>query len=313
MPKDHETSKYEAYPGQPAHPERIVVADPGWEDRTVYRRSFRDVTELVGFNRWRPKTHGCSDWERASRRNYTYGDNTSWHGDPNYEVAEDRFLNGWDKAVEILAPKAEAIARSVEDAVPTPRPYNDTVGGTVDVGLYLQGVPEHMLALHRTESPTRSVHIVVNVSASGSVDAETIERRGAVLVGLAHGLDRLGVPIKLTVYDVARAGNSHYIVDVNVKDEGAPLDMGRLTYGIAGPGMLRRMFFGVEENETPHIASKFGFYGGGYGAPGQIPPSWRGDIYLGPMSYEEEQWSDPNRAVQYVLEQLRRLGVLPDE
>lgn len=303
--------RYEAFPGQPVHPERLKVDDPRWASRPVYRRHFRDVTELTGFNRWRPKTHGCPEHLRVSR--YTDGYSKGWSGDPSYEVAEDRFLNGWDKAVEILLPRVEAINRSIQEAIPTPRPYYDISGGAIDVGLYLQGVPEHMMALHRTESPMRSVHIVVNVSASGGVTAKTIESRGAVIVGLAYGLDRLGVPIKLSVYDVAVSGSNHYIVSVNAKDEGSPLDLGRLTYAIAGPGMLRRMFFGVEENEPPEMARMFGFAAGkGYGGVGQIPEEWRGDIYLGPMTYGERAWSTPERAVEYVLSQLRRLGVLPD-
>lgn len=291
----------EAIPGQPLVPET--------KDGTIARR-FRDATEFAEFALAK-MPHTMSENRRASSDPGSY-----FYESDSREEAFDLLLNGWPKGLDSIAPAIDDIARSLVQHIPQPRPVNDMVGGAVDVGAYNQGIPENMVRIDREERAMRSVHVVANVAASAAVSGETIMARGRVIAALTMALDRLGVPVGVSVCSGSRpsyGGGGLYCVFVNIKDEGAPLDLGRVAFATAHPSMLRRCIWSVREQEQQDIRGRFGFHStGGYGMPTDVPSEMRGDVYLPAANSMQRDWLDPERAVGYVLSELRRLGVLPD-
>jgi hypothetical protein len=280
-------------------------SDSTWKGN-MYRRSFRDITELLDFATWMPP-HATPMERRASRMD------GSWYDSANFEEAVRLLREGWPEGLTDLAVAAEEINRSIQTMLPTRTPVNDVVGEAIDIGAYLEGVPEHMMALHTVDAPSKAIHVVANVSASGGITTAAIKARGGVITGLVYALENLGVPVRCTVYDVAATGSDIYIVDALVKSEGQPLDIGRLAFAIAHPAMLRRIFFSVEENETNAVRKVFGFaHGTGYGFVGEIPDAWRGDVYLSGADLRSLHWSTPERAVAWVVDRLRAIGVTLD-
>lgn len=275
----------------------------------VLRRTFRDVYEMVAWNEWRPES-GTPDDRRASL--VTDGWDSDWAGAKTYEEAREKFINGWPEAVEKLQPNLDAIARSIATAIPRPKMHNDVSGGMVDIGAHIEGFPEDMVVMRRTRRNVRAVHVVANVAASAAVSTDTIRARGGLIAGLVMALDRLGAPVSVTVAGGIRGYNGRIITHLlNIKDEGAPLDMGRVMFTLAHPAMLRRIMFASWENEPRDIVSEFGFVKGrGYGYPADIPKELQGDVYLPKAHYSDKEWHEPERAVGYVLDQLRSLGVL---
>jgi hypothetical protein len=275
----------------------------------VLRRTFPDVYEMVAWNEWRPDNATPND-KRASLRHNDY--DSEWTGSKTYEEAHEKFVNGWPEAVEKLQPNLDAIARSIATAIPRPKMHNDVTGGTVDIGAHIEGLPEDMVVLRRTQRHVRAVHVVANIAASSAVSTDTIRARGGLIAGLVMALDRLGAPVSVTVAAGVRGYQGRSITHLlNIKDEGAPLDMGRVMFTLAHPAMLRRIIFASWENEPNDIVQEFGFTNDrGYGYPADIPRELQGDVYLPKAHYSDKEWHEPERAVGYVLDQLRSLGVL---
>jgi hypothetical protein len=275
----------------------------------VLHRSFPDVYEMVAWNKWRPNV-ATPNSKRASLRTASW--DADWAGSRTYDEAADKFINGWPEAVEKLRPNLDAIARSIATAIPRPKLHNDVSGDAVDIGAHVEGVPEDMMVLRRTQRHVRAVHVVVNVAASSAISTETIQARGGLIAGLVMALDRLGAPVSVTVAAGIKGYRNRSITTLlNIKDQGAPLDMGRVMFTLAHPAMLRRILFAAWENEPQDIVKEFGFTNdSGYGYPEDIPGGLQGDVYLPKAHYSDKQWHDPEAAVGYVLDRLRSLGVL---
>lgn len=273
------------------------------------RRSFPDVYEMVAWNEWRPES-ATPDGNRASLRHDSY--DPDWAGSRTYKEAAEKFVNGWPEAVEKLQPNLDAIARSLATAIPRPKMHNDVSGGTVDIGAHIEGLPEDMVVLRRTQRHVRAVHVVANIAASSAVSTDTIRARGGLIAGLVMALDRLGAPVSVTVAAAVKGYQGRSIAHLlSIKDEGAPLDMGRAMFTLAHPAMLRRIIFASWENEPQDIVQEFGFHAGrGYGFPTDIPRELQGDVYLPKAHYSDKEWHEPENAVRYVLDRLRSLGVL---
>lgn len=283
---------------QPTQPEKVSGG---------IQRSFRDVAEMVAWNRWRPP-----DAQPNNKRESLSASDRDWSGARSYDEAERRFIDGWTEAVNDLRPNLDAIAKSIALAIPKPKVMNEVSGSAVDIGAYIEGLPEDMLVMRRTRKNVRAVHVVANIAASSGVSAEAIRARGGVIAGLTMALDRLGAPVSVTVAAGVKgyAGRNHYTF-LNIKDEGAPLDMARVMFTLASPAMLRRILFAAWENEPASIIQEFGYHSySGYGSPADIPKDLQGDVYLPKAHYGDKQWHDPKVAVDYVLDQLRSLGVL---
>lgn len=294
---------YIPFPGQPEEP---TVWGP---DR--WYRSFASVSEMLAWNDHDAHQAG------ARRADYTSREvsRSDWNGTFDYPEAERLFREGWEFGVKALAPNIQALERSIQEQIPVREPYNDVVGSAVDVASYVAGIPESMLNYREEPRPTRSVEIVVNTAVSGGISAETIKARGSVIVALVLALDRLNIPVSIKL----RSGNSAgygrggwYMTEVMLKDEGAPLDLGRATFALAHPAMHRRIVFASRENEVPWVVNRFGYTpSGNFGTPADVPRDLQGDIYFAKSHMVDRQWHTPEGATSWVMMKLRELGLLP--
>lgn len=289
------------FPGQPE--------DPLEYGHNRWYRSFTSVSEMLAWNDHTPR--GTQRKPGGSREK-----GGGWHGTDDYPEAERLFREGWEFGVQSLAPNIQAIERSIQEQIPVREPYNDVVGSAVDVASYVAGIPESMLNYREEPRPTRSVEIVVNTAVSGGISADTIRARGSVIVALVLALDRLNIPVSIKL----RSGNSPssrqggwYMTELLLKDEGAPLDLGRATFALAHPAMHRRIVFASREKEASWVVSRFGYHANGsYGQPADVPRELQGDIYFAKSHMADRQWHTPEGATSWVMMKLRELGLLPD-
>lgn len=294
---------------------------PDKTHRMVFRRDFKDVTELAVYVS-HPTPWGAPDIDqeqkfrykymsRSSRKESAYRWDESWSGDKDFPSAVERLMFGWPEAVAHIRDLSGHINRSLAEKIPLVKPRYDVDGASIDIGTFLEGEPEYMVSMDRRPSVVNAVDVVMNVCASAGVNSDTIRARGAVAAGLIFALDRLGIPTSLTVAS-ANDGykNTTMLTTVKVKDEGEPLDLSRVAYAVCSPGMLRRIMFAVWENETEDTRRMYDIPGGGYGTVADMPLSERGDVYFSGSHYGDHQWRTPEGAVDWVLAELRRLGVL---
>ena len=226
-----------------------------------------------------------------------------------YEKALQLATNGWDDAEAAARKISNALVRRIGALVERDEEIFDVEGAAVDVGLMLQGIPEHMVRYeqHFTESPGPIVRIMFNISASCGISPETMIAKGAAVAGLVECIELSGKSVEL--WAVARCRESYHsvVTRVLVKAAGQPLDMGRVMFAVGHPSSLRRLWFRWLERQEKEVRFPFRF---GYGIPNDLEEdSDRGDIYVGKSLFGEPQWTDEQQAIAWVIKTLRKQNI----
>jgi len=125
----------------------------------------------------------------------------------------------------------------------------DDHGEIFDVGLVLQGEPEHWL--QEEPKPSRpTLTVVVNVSAVCTTRAEEIIRRGAAIVAVLNRLADyynielyIGEAVLFRSYNALADNNYPANLLWECKVSTDPIDVASIAFAIANPAFLRRLGF----------------------------------------------------------------------
>jgi len=116
----------------------------------------------------------------------------------------------------------------------------DVIGAAYDAGAYALGMPEAW-GVMQPQVAKRAIRIVVNAMASGGVPASALLSRGVAAAALVLALQAQGYPVTVDIFHTARLEDA---VTVRVADAstGSQLDVDRVVFAVAHPGMLRCLF-----------------------------------------------------------------------
>ena len=198
---------------------------------------------------------------------------SKWNGDVTFDKAVENATIGWpegrerfsDKILEAVAGGGTAVGRASDFD-------HDVQGFRPDVALYCAGDPAHMLTIAEGSQITdRVVKIKVNLAASFSTPAETLENWGSALCLLVDNIENQGQSVELIgAYNMSPSssteGAKNYSVEITLKRAGEPLDIDRLAVMIAHPGTFRRLIFRMIESEPTNCP----YYNHGYGRPREL-------------------------------------------
>lgn len=234
-------------------------------------------------------------------------------GVENFAEALELARGGWSEAT----PEALSIAESAVAKVETERPMAsfdpvwDVSGSVVDVGRYLSGEPECMIdfPLREIVKAGRVITLCASVSVSGAVSAESMQRRGAAIVGLAIALSRIGYEIEILADMTATGFDCRGLrIQTLIKSAGEPLDVERVMFALSHPAMLRSLafagvYYAIEKDD---IRTR-GYTTTGLGTPHDpIEDLPDGTIYL-PCLLSGDDVPEPER---FILDKLRELEIL---
>lgn len=214
--------------------------------------------------------------------------------------AIEKALYGWPEGRERMR---NAIAQIEAPGQDTEAMTYDVAGNEPDIGRYLTGDPENMLAFQPTPD-RKTIRIVADVALSGACIDSVVFMRGAALVVLIEQLERQGHRVDLAVLSTfemhadrpTRQGKT-YVAYVAAKPPGQPADMDRLAYLLGNYETERILMFETYE----------AFYGTFHScSPGMIAEEDRGDIYLPGGHTGHEHWQSPEAARAWIDENLCR-------
>ncbi len=240
--------------------------------------------------------------------------NAEWSGSDTFADAVDMLRNGWDEhraAVE-FAVSTVADDPSIEEMMATRFGWtHDFAGGMVDIGRYVVGEPECMIAPMMVEArqPDAVVRIMLNGSASAAVKTHVLVQRGIVVAALVDTLQKLGRGVEVWWTCQSSRRGARHANAVMVKSIDEPLDLDDLLFVAANPAMLRRFGFALWECESPETR-KFHDFHFGYGKPTDLTrDEWStvvgGTVHVAFGSvHADDDYSDP---VAHVLKHLRGL------
>lgn len=119
--------------------------------------------------------------------------------------------------------------------------YNVT-GDFIDIGRFLEGVPEAMGSMHNGKVRERRVRIIVNGSHASSTDHKNISKQSQRICRLIDGLEHSG--FRSEVLAVQSGGSAH--TEVTVKHFDEPLSIENIAVA-THPEWLRRIEFRIDE------------------------------------------------------------------
>ena len=210
-----------------------------------------------------------------------------WSGGHTFDECIELAKTGWPDGLARMQKLTKLIevpkgARNFE-----PQPVLALAGDEVDVGLYLTGEPECMTDWHMEETPTfgKVVKVIVSQAAMGSVSPDTMFRRGAAAVLLVDALESCGIRCEVWVLPKCNAtskGKFRFYGKVLVKKAEDPVELDRLAFMLAHPGVLRRLGFRLMEQEDPDTWAGKQTHNG-YGSSKELVEAMQedGTIYFG--------------------------------
>ena len=242
-----------------------------------------------------------------------------WSGKTN-NLAEAVALGhqGYDEIrpqVERMFTELESqLSSRLESAFQTRFDYS---GSVVDVGRYLGGEPECMIdfAPEPSSRMGRVVKVIVNGSASASVDTDRIIRRGVVVCALIDAIHKLGMGVEVygefptndtMIND--RNGAVHTSL-IKIHDSQQMLDINNLMFALCHPSMLRRIQFSLLE-QTKWSRRDY-VLNHSYGYPSALECADRvgADVRCEMLQSGKDEY-EGHKPVDWVMSTLSGLGVL---
>ena len=135
-----------------------------------------------------------------------------------------------------------------------------TSGGAVDVAAFLSGEPECMVDYRFDEAPQKFVNFYIGISASWTVTAHTLLKRGAVIYTMIRAMEILGYSMSLKICCRFESYcHSKAFYSVQVKKAGEYLDPSVVAFWMTSPAVLRRLFFRLAEDSSEEERREMGF------------------------------------------------------
>lgn len=182
-------------------------------------------------------TEKMPDAKRAKSSTDTGRD--GFHAFNTYEEAMTTFRNNPEKIVtfdpaELRIKDASEVGSTVE---------YDVVGDYIDMGRYMEGIPEVMGTMHGGNARNRRVSIVLNLCQVHSISHEVIAHRGERILRLVDALEAGGIRCQITA--IESSGTNH--TEVILKHHAEPLTITDLAI-VTHPEFLRRAIFRIIEH-----------------------------------------------------------------
>lgn len=151
-----------------------------------------------------------------------------------YEEAITTFRSSPEKVVQF----DESELRIKDDSESGNNIEYDVVGDYIDMGRFMEGVPESMGTMHNGNARNRRVNLIINLNQIHYIKHEEITHRGERILRLVDALEAGGVRTQLT----GISSNECLHVEVNLKHHDEPLTISDLAV-TTHPEFLRRIAF----------------------------------------------------------------------
>lgn len=271
-------------------------------DRHIIAYADDGMAGVERFLSERPRGWTQSESETAAKTK-------QWDLDLGYEGAKSLARKGWPEGAREL----EAGLRAVMPAAGREGRWGHSVAGSsVDIGRFVRGHPAHMRTRRKRVSGSSPVyHLVVNGSASCSVNAKQMKNYGIAICGLVDMLENAGKRVILDVVFCLTLQNdkTKAAVGWNVKKAGEHMDMSAVAFSVAHPAAFRRLAFAMMER----LPSETNTWGYGHPAdiqPEDVPDYTEGMMLIDGVSFEPSRCVTPKDALRLAVEQLNKAAVL---
>lgn len=215
---------------------------------------------------------------------------------PDYETALDTFRNHPEKVVK-FDPSELRIKDESESG--TTVEY-DVTGDFIDMGRYVEGIPETVGTMRSGNARNRRVNIMINLNQMANIQHDVIAHRGERILRLIDALEAGGIRTQLTAIESSECNHSEFIL----KRHDEPLTIADLAV-VTHPEFLRRVIFRIiEQSKT---------FSYGYGSAIDFGRCLKPEIIENDLNDELDILIDSNNSdresIDRLFDQLERLLV----
>ena len=176
----------------------------------------------------------------------------------------------------------------------------DVTGDFIDIGRYMEGVPEVMGNMRNGNARNRRANIVINLNQMCRIGHEVIQHRSERVLRLIDALEAGGVRSQLTAIESSECDH----IEVKVKRHDEPLTISDLAI-VTHPEFLRRTIFRIIEHSKT--------FAWGYGSAVDFSRALKPEIIEGDNVNEIDIVIDGNlsdtETIDRVFDQVERLLV----
>lgn len=234
-----------------------------FKDDVYYLRDFKNLESFYDF----ASVKGLEDYS-------SHDSNSAFRGTKDFPEAIKFAREGWPEGLKGLEYYEDIAYRdyAIREAQNIWDVNLNVTGAYVDIGSYLEGVPECMCDFV-SKDINKFADVVINPSCSAWVKKETIFDRGREILKLVDVLEKNHIKTRVSCIDIFCMKDinygDRYIEKVLIKDYNEILDQNRIVFPLCNVGYTRRFAFAGLESEED-IREDFGCPYAGYGYPGNI-------------------------------------------
>ena len=226
-----------------------------------------------------------------------------WTWTDSYRQAMTLAGKGWREGAEKLRQTEKLVAGRIPQGTDI-IPQYDVAGDEADVGRYLEGDPENMVAYELQPARKPVVKFVVSFSISSRVKADSIFNRGAAIAAAIDALESSGLRCEVwAARDTKGRGGRPVGLNIRVRIKGADesLDTDRLAFALCHPSNLRRLSMRINEVYGQEYFERLGGHGYGYPVDPKREGSDEDAIILGCVISDGE-WANVDSAAMKAKE-----------
>ena len=167
---------------------------------------------------------------------------------------------GYDKEFQLFIQLKKEIEKANVKLVRVRRSAPAVVGSRPNVPNFVAGTPKTMYRLDKVEEK-KFVDIVINLAYSGETREAQIRNRGILTLNLINLFEQNNIGVNLYAFEASYYMNEIFIAEIQLKQPGEVLNVGKCYYPLCGKEFIRRVLVRVKESMPFH--QKWGIgYGG---------------------------------------------------
>lgn len=217
----------------------------------IHMEYFTSNAEVLRICRSRKKNKNTTDYLKPD-----YGSIDEWfHGVSSSKELEERILGGSKNVEEIQTLKKYSMTADTSNMQSLCDMFLDVAGGSVDVPLYLSGVPTHMHMMHFANVKSNVIKLGLDMGVLCDIRKEDFNRATRQIAKEIIKVERGGYRVKMTAICDFCNGSTAWTLAVLTKKETEALNYPKLLFA-TDASFFRGLGFGwMSRNGAPYMRS----------------------------------------------------------
>lgn len=177
-----------------------------------------------------------------------------WTGTASHDAALALARDGWHDIRHLVDATRTVVMEKVAEVVDfSPTPVLQVAGAVVDMGVYMTGHPECMIAFdpEPENKPEKVLRVVMDPGASAGYGATWMANRGGAVASLLEILQMLGHSLEIHIVSPVKGVTAGIHTPlIAAHKAGTVCDIDALMFACGHPSMLRRMIFALRKKRN---------------------------------------------------------------